>query len=58
MVRSAHVFVGCSVTGSHGLLTNNPHVHSKRRVREKVAGSAIKAAGLHEWDVTLQPTKT
>ena len=53
MVRSTHVFVGCRVEGSHGPLMNSPNVHSKRRVREKVVGTVIKAAGLHEWDVTF-----
>ena len=53
MVRSAHVFVGCRVEGSHGPLTSNPNTHSKRRVREKVVGTVIKAAGLHNWDVNF-----
>ena len=53
MVRSAHVFVGCRVEGIHGPLTSNPNTHSRRRVREKVVGTVIKAAGLHNWDVNF-----
>ena len=51
MVHSSHIFVGCRVEGSHGPLLPNPNPNAKRRVREKVAGTVLKASGLHQWDV-------
>ena len=51
MVASEQIVPGIRVTGSHGNLIPNPNPNVKRRVREKVVGTVMKAAGLHRWEV-------
>ena len=38
--------------GPHGALLPNPN-GGKRRVRERVYGTVVKAVGQHKWEVTF-----
>ena len=51
MALSNRIHVGCQVIGSHGPLQTNPNASIKRRVRQKVVGTVIRASGTHTWDV-------
>jgi len=51
MALSNRIHVGCRVIGSHGPLQSNPNARIKRRVRQKVVGTVIRASGTHTWDV-------
>ena len=57
MVSSDRIVAGTRVAGSHGKLIPNPNPNVKRRVREKVVGTVIKAAGLHKWEVLFDYNK-
>ena len=57
MVSSDKIVAGTLVSGSHGKLIPNPNPNVKRRVREKVVGTVIKAAGLHKWEVLFDYNK-
>ena len=50
MVHINRIFAGSRVKGPHGPLVANPN-GGKRRVREKVYGTVIKAIGAHKWEV-------
>ena len=50
MVHINRIFTGSRVKGPHGPLVINPN-GGKRRVREKVYGTVIKATGAHKWEV-------
>ena len=50
MVHINRIFAGSRVKGPHGPLVTNPN-GGKRRVREKVYGTVIKAIGAHKWEV-------
>ena len=45
--------IGSRVSGSHGPLITNPNARVKRRVRQVVVGTVIKAAGIASWDVVF-----
>ena len=50
MVHINRIFAGSRVKGPHGPLVANPN-GGKRRVRERVYGTFIKAIGAHKWEV-------
>ena len=50
MVHINRMFTGSRVNGPHGPLVENPN-GGKRRVRERVYGTVIKAIGAHKWEV-------
>ena len=52
MVQWNRIYPGCRVEGAHGDLVPNPR-GNKRRVREKVIGTVIEAAGEHKWKVNF-----
>jgi len=45
--------IGSRVSGSHGPLITNSNASIKRRVREVVVGTVLKAAGIASWDVVF-----
>lgn len=51
MVSSSRLFVGCRVTGCFGPFIEDPDSTRKRRTRERVTGTIIRAADKHKWDV-------
>ena len=52
MVNSSRLFVGCRVTGCFGPFIENESSNSKkRRTRERVTGTVIRAVDKHKWDV-------
>ena len=51
MAPSSRIFIGCRVEGSHGPLEPNPNPNMKRRVRMRVVGTVMSAAGPHIWNV-------
>ena len=53
MVNSSRLFVGCRVTGCFGPFVENESRSSnkKRRTRERVTGTVIRAVDKHKWDV-------
>ncbi len=53
MVNSSRLFVGCRVTGSFGPFIENKSGGKKRRTRERVRDTVIRAVEKHEWDVIL-----
>lgn len=53
MARATSLHAGCRVTGSHGPLMENPNPNIKRRVRQKVNGTVIRATGQRRWIVVF-----
>ena len=53
MARATSLQAGCRVIGSHGPLIDNPNPNIKRRVREKVIGTVIRASGQRKWIVVF-----
>ena len=51
MVNSSRLFVGCRVTGCFGPFIENESRSKKRRTRERVTGTVIRAVDKHKWDV-------
>ena len=51
MVNSSRLFVGCRVTGCFGPFIEDPNSSRKRRTRERVTGTVIRATDKHKWDV-------
>lgn len=51
MVNNCRLQAGCRVKGSHGPFIPNPNPNIKRRLRERVEGTVIKASGQREWIV-------
>ena len=47
------ILVGARVEGSHGPLITNPDASKKRRIRSKVVGTVVRAAGSQKWDVVF-----
>ena len=43
--------MGSRVIGSHGPLIPNPNPNTKRRIRQPVIGTVVRAAGPHIWDI-------
>ena len=52
MTTRQRIHVGARVEGSHGNLVTNPN-GNKRRVRERVTGTVLSAAGEHKWKVNF-----
>ena len=50
---SIRILVGDRVEGSHGPLITNPDASKKRRIRSKVIGTVVRAAGSQKWDVVF-----
>ena len=50
---SIRILVGARVEGSHGPLITNPDASKKRRIRSKVIGTVVRAAGSQKWDVVF-----
>lgn len=53
MVSTSRIHVGCRVQGCFGPLVANPNGNTKRRVREKVLGTVIRAVDQHKWEVVF-----
>ena len=51
MVNSSRLFVGCRVTGCFGPFIENENKSKKRRTRERVSGTVLRAVDKHKWDV-------
>ena len=51
MSNSSHISVGCRVEGAFGPLVDNPNPKVKRRVRERVCGTVIKAVDQRRWEI-------
>ena len=51
MTHPSRISVGCRVEGSLGPLQPNPNPDSKRRIRMRVVGTVLSAAGSHMWNV-------
>ena len=51
MVQSSRLFVGCRVSGCFGPFLSSTSESGKRRKRQRVVGTIIRAAELHKWDV-------
>lgn len=51
MVKSSRLFVGCRVSGCFGPFISNTSESGKRRKRERVVGTIIRATDKHKWDV-------
>lgn len=51
MAPSSRIFIGCRVEASHGPFQPNPDPEITRRVRMRVVGTVMSAAGPHKWDV-------
>ena len=51
MSNSSHISVGCRVEGAFGPLVDNPNPKAKRRVRERVCGTVIKAVDQRRWEI-------
>ena len=45
-----HISVGCRVEGAFGPLVPSPNPKVKRRVREKVCGTVIRAVDHRRWE--------
>ena len=52
MVHVNRIYAGARVKGPHGSLLPNPN-GGKRRVRDRVYGTVVKAIGQHKWEVTF-----
>ena len=50
MSNSLHISVGCRVEGVFGRLVPNPNIKVKRREREKVYGTVIRAVDQRRWE--------
>ena len=50
MVKQNRISPGCRVEGPHGELVPNPRGHT-RRVKARVVGTVVEAAGEHKWTV-------
>ena len=48
---ATRIGVGSRVIGSHGPLIPNPNPNTKRRIRQPVIGTVLRAAGPHTWDI-------
>ena len=53
LTSADRIAVGSRVNGSHGPLKSNPNASIKRRVREVVVGTVVRAAGIAKWDVVF-----
>lgn len=53
MTSPVRILVGCRVEGSHGPLQPNPNPNTKRRVRLRVVGTVMSAAGPNMWNVSF-----
>ena len=51
MISAGRISVGCRVEGCYGPLVPNPNPNVKRRVRDRVVGTVLRAAGQHKWAV-------
>ena len=51
MVSSKRIYPGCRVEGRYGPLQPNPNPNIKRRVREMVVGTVLRAAEQRKWEV-------
>ena len=51
MAHSPGIIVESRVEGYHGSLAANTNPSIKRRRREKVVGTVLRAVGAHKWDV-------
>ena len=51
MAPSSRIFIGCRVEASHGPFQPNPNPNITRRVRMRVVGTVMSAAGPHLWNV-------
>ena len=51
VVNAVRLVPDSRLFGSHGPLVANPNASVKRRVRDKVYGTVVKAEGLHKWEV-------
>ena len=51
MISAGRISVGCRVEGCYGPLVPNPNPNVKRRVRDRVVGTVVQAAGQHKWVV-------
>ena len=51
MVQSSRLFVGCRVAGCFGPFLSSTSESRRRRKRQRVVGTIIRAADLHKWDV-------
>ena len=51
MPNSSHIFIGCRVEGSFGPLIPNPNPKQKRRIREKVYSTVIRAVDQRQWEI-------
>ena len=51
MSNSFHISVGCRVEGTFGPPVPNPNPKVKKRVREQVSGTVIRAVDQRRWEI-------
>ena len=53
LTSSCRIKVGSRVEGSHGPLILNPNANKKRRIREIVVGTVVRASRTAKWDIVF-----
>lgn len=53
MAHPSRIYIGCRIEGSYGPLQPNPNSNTKRRVRLRVVGTVMSAAGPNMWNVSF-----